>query len=238
MSFIQKLRTPFENKILSALPIEEYERVAALAEPVRLVTGKTLSRAGEHLRHAYFPRGGMISLLSVLKDGTSVEVGMVGSEGLVGIPAVLGIEISPYQLTVQLPGNALRLGVGAFREEFNRGGKLQNLVLRYMHTLLTQISQSAACNRFHTLEERLCRWLLVSRDRARTNTFNLTHEFISQMMGAPRSRVSVVAGNLQREGLISYSRGKIQIIDARRLEASSCECYQVVNEQISHFIAA
>jgi CRP-like cAMP-binding protein len=231
-------RIPFENRILSALPREEYERVTARAEPLRLPAGRVLCRAGEQLRHAYFPRGGMLSLLSVMEDGSSVEVGMVGHEGVVGIPAVLRVETMPYQVTVQLPGNVLRVGAAALREEFNRGGKLQDVVLRYMHTLLMQLSQSAACNRFHTLEQRLCRWLLISRDRARTDNFNLTQEFISQMMGAPRARVTIVAGNLQREGLISYTRGKVRIVDVRRLEATACECYRVVNEQISHFIAA
>ena len=238
MSSSQAHRIPFENRMLSALPREDYERITARAEPLRLPAGRVLCRAGEQLRYAYFPRGGMLSLLSVMEDGSSVEVGMVGHEGVVGIPAVLRVETMPYQVTVQLPGNVLRVGAGALREEFNRGGKLQDLVLRYMHTLLMQLSQSAACNRFHTLEQRLCRWLLVSRDRARTDNFNLTQEFISQMMGAPRSRVTIIAGNLQREGLISYTRGKVRIVDVRRLEAASCECYRVVNEQISHFIAA
>lgn len=232
------LRVPFENKILAALSRADYERIAAHAEPVRLTAGKILCQAGDQLRHAYFLRGGMVSLVSVMENGATVEVGMIGSEGVVGSSAMLGMDAMPYQLTVQLSGNALRIGINHLQEEFNRGGMLQNLMLRYLHTVLTQVSQSAACNRFHSLEERLCRWLLVSRDRARTDTFNLTQEFISQMIGAPRSRVTIIAGNLQREGLIRYSRGKIQIVDGRRLEASACECYRVVSEQISHFIAA
>lgn len=232
------LRVPFENKILSALPREDYEHIAVHAEPVRLTAGKILCQSGDQLRHAYFLRGGMVSLVTVMENGATVEVGMIGSEGVVGGSTVLGIDAMPYQLTVQLSGNALRLGINTLREEFNRGGMLQTLMLRYLHTVIRQVSQSAACNRFHTLEERLCRWLLVSRDRARTDTFSLTQEFISQMIGAPRSRVTIVAGNLQKEGLILYSRGKIQIVDGRRLEASACECYRVVNEHIDNFIAA
>ncbi len=231
-------RIPFENRILSALSRDDYERLSAGSEPVRLASGKMLCRAGEHLRHAYFLRGGMVSLISTMENGSSVEVGMIGSEGVVGIPAVLGVETMPYQLTVQLSGNALRLRMDTLREEFNRSGNLRGLVLRYLHTVLTQISQSAACNRFHTLEERLCRWLLVSRDRVRTDTFNLTQEFIAQMIGAPRSRVTIIAGKLQREGLIHYRRGKIRIIDRQRLEIASCECYRVITKRINHYLAA
>jgi CRP-like cAMP-binding protein len=232
------LKVTFENKILAALSREDYEHIAVRAEPVRVAAGKVLCQSGEQLRHAYFLRGGMVSLLSVMENGATVEVGMIGSEGVVGGSVMLGMDVMPYQLTVQLSGNALRLGINTLREEFSRGGRLQTLMLRYLHTVLTQVSQSAACNRFHTLEERLSRWLLVSRDCARTDTFNLTQEFISQMIGAPRTRVTIVASNLQKEGLIRYSRGKIQIIDGRGLESSACECYRIVSEQISHFIAA
>jgi CRP-like cAMP-binding protein len=238
MSSIRTFQTPFENRILAALPREEYERLVAHAEMVRLATGNVLYRPEEHVRHVYLPRGGMISLVSVLETGSSVEVAMVGNEGVAGIFAVLRLETTPYQITVQLPSNALRVKASVFRQEFDRGSKLQDIVLRYTRMLLAQISQSAACNRFHTLEERLCRWLLTSRDRVRTDTFDLTQEFLSQMMGAPRTRVTIVMNKLRDEGLISYSRGKIQLVDRRMLESSACECYGVIARQLDHYIAA
>jgi CRP-like cAMP-binding protein len=205
---------------------------------VRLPAGRVLCEAGGGIRHLYFLKGGMASLLSLTEDGHSVEVGMIGNEGVVGLPAVLGIDTAPYRVVMQLPANALRIKADALRAEFNRGGRLQKLLLHYTHTLLTQIAQSAACNRYHTMKARLCRWLLVSRDRAHTDTLQLTQEFLSQMIGAPRTRVTLVARDLQRAGLIRYSRGQITILDKRGLEAKSCECYRIVKEQISHFLAA
>jgi CRP-like cAMP-binding protein len=231
-------RSPFDNHLLAALPREEYARLAPHLEVVRLPAGRVLCEAGSGIRHLYFLKGGMASLLSITEDGHSVEVGMIGNEGVVGLPAVLGVDSAPYKVVMQLSGNALRIRADALRAEFVRGGRLQGLLLRYMHTLLTQISQSAACNRYHTMKARLCRWLLISRDRAHTNTLLLTQEFLSQMIGAPRSRVTLVAGDLQRAGLIRYSRGKIIILDRRALEAQSCECYRIVREQMNHFLAA
>jgi CRP-like cAMP-binding protein len=230
--------SPFENRILAALPRLEYARFSSHLEAVRLPQGKTLYQVGGAIRYAYFLKSGMASLLSVMDDGAAVEVGMVGNEGLVGLPAILRINNSPYQVVVQLPGNALRLRADLLRAEFDRGGQLQDLLLRYLHTVLTQISQSAACNRFHALKARLCRWLLVSHDRAQTDTLHLTHEFLSQMIGAPRARVTMTASGLQKAKLIRYSRGKIQILDRRGLESSSCECYGIVTEEINHFMAA
>ena len=180
----------------------------------------------------------MASLLSVTEDGHSVEVGMIGNEGVVGLPAVLGISTAPYRIVMQLPANALRIRAEVLRQEFDRGGRLQKLLMHYVHTLLTQISQSAACNRYHTMKARLYRWLLAGRDRAHTDTLQLTQEFLAQMIGGPRSRVTLIARDLQKAGLIRYSRGKITILDRRGLEAQSCECYRIVSEQISHFLAA
>jgi CRP-like cAMP-binding protein len=151
---------------------------------------------------------------------------MIGNEGMAGIPIILRCEAAPYQVMVQLEGNALRIKAGTLRAEFDRGGRLQHLLLQYTHTLLTQIAQSAACNHFHTVEERLCRWLLVSRDRVQTDTIRLTQEFLSHMLGTPRSSVTAVAGALQREGLIAYYRGRITILDRRAMESASCQCYR------------
>jgi len=163
---------------------------------------------------------------------------MIGKEGMVGVPIILGISIVPYRITVQIPITAARIKAGALKDEFNRGGVLQNVLLKYTHTLVVQLSQSAVCNRFHTAEERLCRWLLLSRDRTRSNIINLTQETISQMLGTPRTGVTLTAGVLQKEGLIHYSRGKITIIDPRGLEAAACECYGIVKEEFEHFLAA
>lgn len=228
----------FGNSLLSALPREEYERLAPHLELVRLTPGKILYNAGDVVRHAYFPKGGMSSLLSTTEDGRTMEVGMIGSEGMTGVPIILRSSVAPYQVMVQLAGNALRIGGDALREEFNRGGKLQDLLLRYMHSLLIQVAQSAACNRFHTVEKRLCRWLLVSRDGAQTDTLQLTQEFLSQMLGVPRTSVTMIAGALQKEGLIRHSRGRITILNRKGLEAASCECYWRVREGISNFLVA
>jgi len=238
MHLREKSQIPFENRILGALPPEEYARLAPYLEVVRLPAGRVLCEAGGGIRYLYFLKGGMASLLSLTEDGHSVEVGMIGNEGVVGLPGILGIDAAPYRVVMQLPANALRIRVGVLRAEFERGGQLQKMLLRYMHTLLTQISQSAACNRYHTMKARLCRWLLVSLDHTHTDTLYLTQEFLSQMVGAPRTRITMVARDLQRAGLIRYSRGKITILDKRGLQAKSCECYRIVREQISHYLAA
>lgn len=231
-------RTAFENRILASLPRDEFERLRPRLERVRLTLGQILYGAGDTVRHVYFPSGGMTSLLSTTPGGASIEVGMIGREGMIGLPAVLRLNTSPYTVMVQFASSAARVRAEVVREEFDRGGRLQDLALRYAHTLLTQVSQSAACNRFHTLEERLSRWLLTSRDRSQGETINLTQEFLSYMLGVPRTSVTGVAANLQRAGLITYKRGKIHILDRPRLETASCECYEVISESIDRFLAA
>ena len=238
MPLHEKPRIPFENRILGALPRGEYAHLSPHLEPMRLPAGRILYGAGDAVRHAYFPRGGMISLLSVTEGGAAVEVGMMGNEGVVGLPAVLRGNVTPYQVVVQIQANAVRVPANVLRAEFDRGGRLQDLLLRYANTLITQLAQSAACNRFHSMRARLCRWLLVSHDRTEGDTLDFTQEFLSQMIGAPRARVSVVAGSLQRAGIIRYSRGRIRILDRRRLEVASCECYRIVRKEMDHFLAA
>ena len=238
MPSVKDVGSTFNNRLLAALPREEYERLSPHLELVRLPPGKILYNAGEIVRYAYFPRGGMVSLLSITEEGRTIEVGMIGNEGMTGVPVILRSGMAPYQVMVQLAGNALRIRGDALREAFNRGGTLQDLLLRYTHSLLIQVAQSAACNRFHTVEERLCRWLLVSRDRVQTDTIQLTQEFISHMLGVPRTSVTMIAGALQKEGLIKYSRGRITLLDRRGLEAASCECYRRVREGISELLIA
>lgn len=227
-----------ENQLLSALPAKEYERLLPHLEVVRLPQGKTLYDPGDTIRHVYFLMGGMVSLLSITVEGKTIEVGAIGNEGMVGTPAVLGFSVSPYQVVVQLPCQAKRIKLDTLRGEFARGEHLQSLLLRFTHTLLTQVAQSVACISFHKVEARLCRWLLISHDRVGSDTFSLTQEFLSQMLGVPRTSVTTVAGKLQDQGLISYSRGKIQIIDRTQLEAGSCECYRIVNEGMLQILAA
>jgi CRP-like cAMP-binding protein len=232
------IKFPVENRILALIPKEEYVYIQPDLTPVRLPQGKVLWNAGDEIRYAYFPLSGMISLISMTEEGSSVEVGMIGSEGLAGISTILRFENSPYQAAVQIPTAALRIKISALRREFNRGGRLQDLLLRYTHALLTQVSQSASCNRFHTSEERLCRWLLIGRDRAESDTLHLTQEFLAQMIGGPRTSVTAIAGKIQRMGLIRYSRGKIHILDRHGLENFSCECYKVISAELSRYLAA
>jgi CRP-like cAMP-binding protein len=238
MPSLKDVSPAFGNDLLRALPREEYARLSPHLELVRLTPGDILYHAGGEVRHAYFPKGGMLSLLSITESGRTIEVAMIGNEGMAGIPIILGSAEAPYQVMVQLSGNALRVRGEALRAEFGRGGGLHDLLLRYTHALLTQVAQSAACNRFHSVEERLCRWLLMCRDHVRTDTIRLTQEFLSHMLGAPRSSVTAVAVSLQNRGLIMYSRGKITVLDRHGLEVASCECYRLVRDEFRNFLAA
>lgn len=228
----------FDNRLLAALPHGEYERLSPHLELVRLTPGQILCRAGDVARYAYFPKEGVVSLLATTVGGRTIEVGMIGSEGVTGAPIILRDSVAPCQIIVQLAGEALRIRGAPLRTEFNRGGHLQKLLLLYAHTLLTQIIQSAACNRFHTVEKRLCRWLLVTRDRAETDTLHLTQEFLSYMLGVPRTSVTHFARALQKEGTIEYGRGRIRILDRRHLEHGSCECYRRASEGLRDFLAS
>ena len=234
MSSAQQSRPPANNRLLSALPREEYERLLPHLEPVRLHKGRIIYEAGDTAHSAFFVNGGMISLLSTTEQGEVIEVAMVGSEGVTGIPIVLRVNRMPYRAMVQLPVDALRIKAPVLRQEFDRGGRFQHLLLCYTHALFTQVAQSAVCNRFHSVGERLCRWLLVSRERVGSDSFDLTQEFIAHMLGMPRSGVSAAAGALQKAGLIGYSRGRITILDREGLEEASCECYGVVADAIKN----
>lgn len=238
MSPLKDPSITFGNRLLAALHREEYARLAPHLEFVQLTPGKILYNASDIVRHALFPKAGMICLLSTAESGRTIEVGMIGNEGMSGTPIILRSDVTPCQVMVQLAGNAIRIRGDVLMVEFNRGGRFQDLLLRYTHTLLIQIAQSAACNGFHTVEERLCRWLLGSRDRVQTDTIHLTQEFLSLMLGVPRTSVTMIAGALQKKGVIRYNRGKISILDRRRLEDTSCECYTLVREEIGPFLAA
>ncbi|PYS87929.1 MAG: Crp/Fnr family transcriptional regulator [Acidobacteria bacterium] len=225
------------NRLLSALPDEEYRHLLPHLELIHLEKGEIIYMARDSIKYVYFPLTGMFSLLSTTESGSTVEVAMVGSEGIVGLPVVLSMDKVPYEVMIQLTSDTLRIEAEILRKEFDRGGRLHELMLRYTHVLITQISQSAVCNRFHTVEKRLCRWLLIARDRVNSNTIDLTQEIIAHMLGIPRTGVTMAAGALQRAGLIRYSRGKIEILDYQRLRDASCECYEIIKEEFDRFLS-
>jgi CRP-like cAMP-binding protein len=223
-------QTSTENRLLAALPREEYEWLAPHLKEVSLTLSQVLFNPGDEIAYAYFPTDSIVSLLTDLSDGSGMEVGLVGREGLVGISAILGGSETKVA-TVQASGGALKIRAGVLREEFHRGGALQNGLLRYTHALMTQISQSVVCNARHPLPGRLARWLLMYHDRLGRDEFELTHEFMAAMLGVRRAGVSEVAIELQRMGFINYQRGRIRIIDREGMEAFACECYPTVKER-------
>ena len=224
------------NQILKALTSAEYERLAVHLEPVTLSLGEVLYRPEQTITHVYFPNRGTVSLLSTFEDGGSVEVGMVGNEGMFGVSVFLGSISTPLEAIVQLPGDGLRMRADVLRQEFKQGGQLQDLLLRYTQAFITQIAQTAACNRAHPTEGRLVRWLLMCQDRAQSGELHLTHEFIANMLGIRRAGVTEAAGQLQTKGLIKYHRGHINILDRQSLEAASCECYQIVKKEFTRLV--
>lgn len=234
----QSPRTLFKNRLLSTLPGPEYQRLLPRLTTVHLPKGKIIYDQGDRVSNVYFPLEGMLSMLSITEDGSTVEVAMVGNEGVVGLPLILRADRMPFRVMVQVPVNAVSLLGKVLWDEFGRNVQFQVLLLRYAHTVVTQIAQSAACNRFHSVEERFCRWLLITRDRVKSDSFNLTQEFISHMLGVPRTAVTMTAVNVQKMGLIRYTRGKIVILDHRGLETAACECYRVVTEEIENLLAA
>lgn len=222
--------TSSKNRILAALPSDEYNMIAPKPEHVHLSYGRVLYDFSEEIRHVYFLNSGMGSLLSVTEDGAIVEVGMVGNEGMLGMPIIMGMETMPYRVTMQVAGTALRVRAGLVKQAFDQHRVLHKLLLRYTYTLIAQITQSALCNHFHSVEERLCRWLLTTRDRTKLDKFRLTHEMLSHMLGARRQSVTEVANMLRKAGLIDYVRGEITLLDTQGLRDRACECYEVVKE--------
>jgi CRP-like cAMP-binding protein len=229
---------PPQNKILAALPSKEYNRLLPHLTPVSLSSGETLYETEDRIKHVYFINGAIVSLVTHMEAGASVEVGLVGNEGMVGLSIVMGDDVSQNHAVVQIPDGAMRMKTGKLREELKRGGQLQSLLLRYSLVLLKQVSQTAACNRNHNLGERLARWLLLCHDRVGEDEIRLTQEFLAQMLGTRRSRVSEAAIILQAAGLIRYSRGIITILDREGLEQFVCECYQVVKAEFDRLLRA
>ena len=218
---------PLGNRVLAGISSKDYGSLDQL-EPVQLRFGQILYEAGGRIRHVYFPIDCLVSLLTAVDKRRTLEVGMVGNEGMTGMPFILGMGVSGVRALVQGGGRALRMPAAAFRIEFDRNQPLRQALFRYTYALMAQISQTAACNRFHEAEARLARWLLMTRERVGSDEFRLTHEFLAHMLGLRREGVTEAATALKQRGLIDYRRGKIQILDARGLKASACSCYQVI----------
>jgi CRP-like cAMP-binding protein len=229
-------RLAVRNRILAALPHEEFTRLQPHLKSVHLEKGEIVYLTGDDIQYLYFPNSGLLSLLSTTETGATIEVAMVGNEGVLGLPVILRNRMIPYEVTVQFTTEAFKISAGALQDEFDKGEKLYEFVLRYLNVLIAQISQSTICNRFHTLDETLSRWLLVVQDRVNSDSLNLTQETISHTLGVPRTAVTGAAGALQRAGIIRYSRGKIFILNRARLEANSCECYRIIRDELAHFL--
>ena len=225
------------NQILAALPREEFEPLAAKLRPVPLALGETLYMPEQEIEYVYFVNSGVVSLLATLENGTTVEAGVIGNEGMVGISVILGADSTPNQALIQSAGEALRIPTKDIRTEFRKGSKLRDLLLRYTHTLFTQVAQTAACNRLHSIEQRLARWLLLSQDRIGRDDFVLTQDFLSRMLGVRRAGVSVAANTLRQAGLIDYHRGTMTVLDRKGLENYSCECYAIVREEYDRYLS-
>ena len=237
MSVSKRVGMP-ENRLLAALSISEYQHLVPHLEFVSLSLKQILYDSGEVLRYVYFPNNqAIVSLVSTMENGSTVEVGLVGNEGMVGIPVILGGNCTTNQAIVQMAGSAMRMNARLLKIEFERGGELQHLLLLYTQALLTLVSQTAVCNRLHTVEERLARWLLLVQERIHSDELPLTQELISHMLGTGRAGVTVAAGTLSQAGMIRSTRGKITIVNQEDLEATSCECYRLIKAEFERLLS-
>jgi CRP-like cAMP-binding protein len=230
--------SPRHNRLLAALPAADYERLLPHLEPVPLPLGWAVYEAGDTQGYVFFPTTGIVSLLYVMEDGSSAEIAVVGNEGLIGIALFMGGESTPSRAVVLSAGYGYRLKASVLKSEFSRGGKLQHLLLRYTQALITQMAQTAVCNRHHSVEQQLCRWLLLSLDRLPGSELSMTQELIANMLGVRREGVTEAAGNLQKAGLIHYNRGHITVLDRPKLETQVCECYAVVKREVDRLLPA
>ena len=230
--------SPKDNRLLAAMPPPEYEELVGSLERVPMALGQAVYESGEPQGFVYFPTTSIVSLLYVLADGATAEIAVAGPEGLVGVALFMGGETTPSRAVVQSAGEGYRLRASVLKKEFERGGSLQHLLLRYTQALITQMAQTAVCNRHHSVDQQLCRWLLLSLDRLPDNRLVMTQELIANMLGVRREGVTEAAQKLQGEGLIRYSRGRITVLDRRRLEKRVCECYAVVKREYDRLLPA
>ncbi len=228
---------PRQNHLLAALPAEVYDRISPHLELVAMPLGEILYESGGQLQHVYFPTTAIISLHYIMENGASAEIAGVGNEGILGISLLMGGNTTPSRAAVYTGGHGYRLKEQLMMEEFNRAGPVMQLMLRYTQALMTQVSQTAVCNRHHSVEQQLCRWLLLTLDRLPTNELTMTQELIAGMLGVRREGITEIAGNLQREGLISYRRGHITVLNRTGLEVHACECYQVVKKEFHRLLS-
>jgi len=238
MSELTVAKNQVGNKLLAALPSEEYERLRPDLQQVSFSLGKVVYEFGGQLDYVYFPTTVIVSLLYTMENGASAEMGLTGNDGVVGIALFMGGGTMPNRAVVQSAGEALRLKAKLLQDEFARGGKFQQLLLRYTQALITQISQTAVCNRLHSVDQQLCRWLLLSHDRVQADELIMTQELIADMLGVRREGVTVAAGRLQDAGAISYVRGHIKILNRQKLEQTVCECYRVVKNEFDRLLGS
>jgi len=230
------LHAPRGNRLLAALPATEYDRLLPHLKPLDLPLGEVLYESGGRMAHVYFPTSGIVSLLYLMQDGASAEISVIGNDGLVGIALLMGGDSTPSRAVVQCAGHAYRLPAAALKEEFERDSPLRPLLLRYTQALITQMAQTAVCNRHHSLDQQLCRWLLLSLDRLNTNELTMTQELIANMLGVRRQGVTEAARLLQEARIIRYRHGIITVIDRSALEARVCECYSVVKKECDRLL--
>jgi CRP-like cAMP-binding protein len=236
MAKLRRVHVLGENRLLTGLPRKEYNRLHPHLEKVSLPLRDVLYEPNGPIPHVYFPLEGVVSLVAIMDGGFSLEVGVVGNEGMVGTPVFLGCQSSLTRAISQVAGDAIRMETKVFQEEMLRRGALYSLVQRSTQAMINQISQSTVCNHRHSVKKRLCRWLLMSHDRVGTDEFPLTHEFLAQMLGVRRPTVTAAAGSLQSAGLIRYHRGRVTVVDREGMEAASCECYGVVAEELDRLL--
>ena len=229
--------SPNQNHLLAALPAAEFERLAPRLELVPMLLGETLYEPGGQLSHVYFPTTAIVSLLYIMESGVSAEIAGVGNEGVLGISLFMGGDTTPSSAVVQTAGHGYRLQGRLLKEEFNRAGLMQRLLLRYTQALVTQMFQTGACNRHHSIEQQLCRWLLLTLDRLPTNELIMTQELVASALGVRREGITEAAGKLQRAGIISYRRGHISVLKRSGLETGACECYAVVKKELGRLLS-
>jgi len=233
-----EMQASLENRLFQSFSADEHAALYPSMQRTMLTPGQVLYESGERPDHVYFPTAAVVSCLYTMQDGATAEIALVGNDGVVGIALVLGGDTVPHRAVVQIGGDALKLPAKVLQREFARGGLLQHALLLYTQAFITQISQTAVCNRLHTIEQRLCRWLLICHDRVNCSEILMTQEYIANMLGSRREGVTVAAGHLQDAGLIQYSRGHIKIIDRKGLEAIACECYRIVEDELDRLVAS